>query len=159
MKQKTLFAIASLFISSIVFAQGYAIVGTSFLASRSTNNSLTIGAGYRFGPISTGVLTDFYGLDKAKTGNVIASFDIKARLIDKPTAPYISIQPGYNCYGKIINGTRIEGEWAFGSSMGVQSKTGEVGIDFSIGWQYLTYRTKSIITPSNSFRMALAIVL
>jgi hypothetical protein len=142
---KRLLSICILF-SSYAHGQGYALVGSSlYLENKSSLHSINIGAGYDIDHYSAGVLADFY----TNNQTLLAALDIRRYI----GPAYISVRPGKACYSRTVDGVRVTGKLALGSSIGVRIKF----IDFSIGWQYASYEVMKSKSESNSFRINLSL--
>lgn len=139
---------------------GYVNIGTSgLIEKKSMNNSITIGAGYKFGRLSTGMTSDFYGIDKSKGQFLIAAFDLRGYVFNKTNSPYISLQPGYTLYNKTIDHIKVKGSWAAAAMAGFEFKPKDVGFNVSVGYQYTSFEVGGILVKGNAFKANLSLLL
>lgn len=142
---KRIITLIAVIISLESFAQ-YGNAGVNTLVYKDgLELSVNITGGYRFGKFGAGVSADLY----ANNSMVIPSADFRYYPF-KPV--FIAVQPGWTLHTKGLTGS-----FAGSAIAGYNIKLGEIGLTFTAGYQYYSFKGK-VKAHSDVFKAGVGIL-
>lgn len=137
---------------------GYAYLQPSFFISKNFDNKFHLNGGVGLcpgAPLGVGAGFDFFAFKKNQSF-FVPKADVRAfiRGLDKPTAVYVTLQPGYVIYTKSVSNS-IKGGFAFDALLGVIARPGDgkAGVTINAGYSLITLKVFNMNVRHSGFKI------